>query len=117
MRYRRLTDSGDYQFGHGGADYLVDSAELVAQSVMTRLLLMQGEWFLDVTEGTPFATEILGTGTKSLYDLAIQTRVLETNGMLDNGISDYESSLVDRALSVTMTINTIFGPVPVDLIF
>lgn len=117
MRYRRLTDDGDYQFGHGGADYLVDSAALVAQSIKTRLLLMTGEWFLDVDEGTPYSTEILGTGTQSLYDLAIQTRVLETAGVAENGISDYSSSLVDRALTVSMTVNTIFGPTPVTVIF
>lgn len=117
MRYRRLTTDGDYQFGHGGADYLVDSAALVAQSVKTRLLLMQGEWFLDVTEGTPYSTEILGTGTQSLYDLAIQTRVLETEGVAQNGISDYSSSLVERDLTVSMTLNTIFGAVPVEVIF
>lgn len=117
MRYRRLTAGGDYQFGHGGADFLVDSPECVGQSVRTRLLLMEGEWFLDVTEGTPYGTEIFGAGTQPLYDLAIQQRVLETDGV--TSIEEYSSELdhVARRLSISMKINTSFGQVPVAVVF
>lgn len=117
MRYRRLTATRDYQFGHGGADFLVDSPSCVGQSVRTRLLLMEGEWFLDVTEGTPYGTEIFGAGTKPLYDLAIQQRVLETDGV--TSLANYSSDLdhVLRKLSVAMTINTRFGQANVSVIF
>lgn len=107
MRYRALSPTGDYTFGAGKQNFLVNSPETVAQSVLTRLRLWQGEWFLDKTEGTPWLQQILGKGTKSLYDLAIQTRVLETNGV--TGISTYSSSLKDRNLTVSMTIDTQFG--------
>ena len=90
MRYRELSPTGDYLFGAGGQNFLVDSPEMVAQSVLTRLRLWSGEWFLDVTEGTPWMTQILGENTKSLYDLAIQSRVLQTQGV--TGIKDYSSS-------------------------
>lgn len=114
MRYRRLTATGDYQFGHGGADFLVDSRECVAQEVLTRLWLMQGEWFLDVTEGTPYATRVLGENTKPYYDLALQERVLSTVGVLS--IANYASTLNNRRLSVTMNINTQFGQTPIEAV-
>lgn len=112
MRYRRLTEDRDYQFGHGGADFLVNSRECVGQKILTRLLLMSGEWFLDFTEGTPYATQILGKNTGSLYDLAIQQRVLDTDGV--TAIDNYSSSLdnVNRHLAVSMDVDTIFGTFP-----
>ena len=109
MRVRKQTATGDYQFGQGSADFLIDSAAEVAQRIQTRLLLMRGEWFLDVSDGTPWSTEILGAHTKPFYDLAIQERVLRTEGVVE--IIDYQSNFdgASRALSVSMRVRTAFG--------
>lgn len=117
MRVRKQTDDGDYQFGNSQADFLIDTAEEVAQRVETRLLLMRGEWFLDKTDGTPYSTEILGAHTKPFYDLAIQERVLRTEGV--SSIIEYSSDLngASRALTVSMRIETVFGPIPVQGVF
>lgn len=113
MRYRALSSDGDYTFGQGSANFLKDSPEAVAQSVLTRLRLWQGEWFLDVTSGTPWLQGILGTGTKPLYDLLIRQRVTDTLGV--TGITSYTSQLdvVTRDLTVSMDIDTEFGQVNV----
>ena len=56
MRVRKQDSvTGDMQFGHGSADFWHNVPEAVGQSVMTRLLLFAGEWFLDISEGTPWA--------------------------------------------------------------
>lgn len=109
MRYRALDADGDYTFGQGQANFLIDSPACVAQSVLTRLRLWQGEWFLDKTEGTPWTQQVLGEHTLALYDIAIRQRVLGTDGVI--AIDDYSSTLdpVTRALSVAMTISTRFG--------
>lgn len=107
MRYRALDADGDYQLGRSAQDFLQDSPDAVAQAVKTRLLLLRGEWFLDVTEGTPYATEILGTGTTPTYDLAIRSRILGTKGV--TAISSYESARNGRALTVSATIDTAYG--------
>lgn len=119
MRYRRLSATGDYTFGQGQANFLVDTPACVAQSVLTRLKLWSGEWFLDKTSGTPWLEQVLSANVKNtvpLYDRAIQNRVLRTPGV--TGIVAYSSNLdtVARSLSVTMTINTRFGAAPVQTV-
>jgi hypothetical protein len=94
-------------FGRGGADFLVNTPEAVGQAILTRLRLMTGEWFLDVTEGTPYATQILGRNTQATYDQAIRERILDTEGVLS--VDAYSSELINRRLSVSATVTTIYG--------
>lgn len=105
MRTRALSPDGDFVMGR--SQWLVDSPQAVVQTIQTRLALMTGEWFLDADEGTPYSTKILGYGTKDVYDNAIRTRVLGTPGV--SSITQYSSSMSDRRLSVSMTVDTIYG--------
>lgn len=111
MRYRVLSDTGDYTFGQGAAEFLVNSPDAVAQAVKTRLFLAQGDWFLDLTEGTPYRTEILGNNLAT-YDQAIQARIISTQGVLS--ILSYQSLLdQNRKLTVNVTLNTVYGTIPI----
>lgn len=99
---------GDYIAGQGRGEFLVDSREAVGQIVMTRLRLATGEWFLNTDEGTPYSTQILGTGTELLYDAAIRDRILGSPGVI--AITDYVSVLdEDRHLHVVAAVETRFG--------
>jgi len=109
MRYRKLDASGDYTLG-GATAFLVDSPEAVAQAVSTRLSLWQGEWFIDTSDGTPWMQEILGKIQQGRNpDAAIKQRILGTQGVVE--ITDYTSTFdgTTRKLSVTATLNTIYG--------
>jgi hypothetical protein len=110
MRVRALSATGDYTFGQGQANYLVNSPAAVAQLVVTSLLLLQGEWYLDVTQGMPWVPDVLGVGTTNIYDKIIQAYVLSVQGV--TGITEYSSSLNTnrRSLTVTMTLDTLYGP-------
>ncbi len=113
LRVRKLSPEGDYMFGQGAAEFMVDSPEAVAQCVKTRLELWAGDWFLDLDEGTPFRTKILGEGTMGLYDQAIRERILATLGV--TGFDQYASSVARRNLVVICVINTDFGSAPVSV--
>lgn len=91
MRYRALTQTGDYSFGRGPQEYLANSPQCVAQAVLTALLLHQGEWFLDVTAGMQWETQVLGLRTGSLRDTAIRNCILGVQGV--NKILSYQSVL------------------------
>lgn len=104
-----LDASGDYVFGHGAADFFVNVPETVGQSVLTRLRLFAGEWFLDLSDGTQWDTKVLGKYTGALRDLAVRQRILQTVGV--TGIAEYDSSVdsVARKFAVSATMDTQFG--------
>ena len=101
MIYRKLDKNSDYQLGA----FLADSPACVAQAVQTRLNLWVGEWFLDVTDGTPYMQDILGRNTN--YDFEIKARILTTPGVVS--ITDYTSTVTNRALSVQCVIQTAYA--------
>jgi hypothetical protein len=109
MRYRQLSPTGDYLFGNGLNDFLINSPAAVGQAVLTALKLFAGEWFLNTLAGVPWRTEVLGKYTSTVYDTIIKDAILAVQGV--TGISAYSSTLnnVTRVLSVQATIDTIYG--------
>lgn len=117
MRVRRQDADGDYTFGQGSANFLINSSAEVAQTILTRLRLFEGEWYLDETAGTPWNQSVLGKSTKNMYDMVIQQRIATTSGVSVNGIQEYASTLdkTTRRLTVTATVQTIFSAEPVKI--
>lgn len=107
MRYRKLSDTGDYTFGQGSRNFWINVPEAVAQAIKTRLLLLTGEWFLDTSEGTPYSTQILGKNTGPTRDLAMKSRILKTPGVREMLL--YASSVEDRDFTVQTKVQTVYG--------
>lgn len=114
MRYRKWRKGTDVQFGHGPADYWEDDPRGVAQAVVSRLRLLREEWFLDLQEGTPYVGGVFGKHTKASYDPVIRQRILGTQGV--TGIAEYDSvwDPDTRALTISVTIDTIYGPAAIE---
>jgi hypothetical protein len=111
-----MSVTGDMTFGQSGANFLVNSAGAVAQLVLTRLRLWTAQWYLDLTDGTPWSTQVLGTGTASLYNAAIRNRILATPGV--TGIPSYSATVDPTTRVLTLantTIQTQFSPNPIPL--
>src|SRR6516225_7250685 len=81
LRVRKMTSDGDYIWGHQQNDFWLNAPDGVAQAVLTRLRLFVGEWYLDVTDGTPWTTQVLDKYTQDQYDAAIRDRILGTPGV------------------------------------
>lgn len=109
MRYRKWTEDGDIQMGHGNADYWENDSRGVAQAVVSRLRLLREEWFLDLAEGTPYVGGVFGKHTRESYDPVIRARILGTEGVTE--IVSYDSSYDGdtRKLTITVSINTEYG--------
>ena len=115
MRYRKLSPTGDYVFGGNLLDFYIDTPAAVGQAVQTALLLFLGEWFLDTTVGTPYFQAILGKHSQQTADLAIQNVVINTQGV--TAFSNYQSSIDPntRLYSVSMNLDTVYGPTQVQI--
>jgi hypothetical protein len=109
MKYRRLDENGDYVFGKGDLNFYTDVPEAPAQAVLTRLKLIQGEWFIDTSAGTPYQSQILGMGRLATYNFAIQQRIVNTLGVTE--LVDYASSFnaATRKVMVVASIETAYG--------
>lgn len=109
MKVRKLSPTGDYMFGFPSTEFLVDSPAAVAQVIKTRLKLAQGEWFLDNTQGTPYATQILGAHSQASADLGFRETILNTQGVVS--IDNFSSSVntTTRQYSMSCTVTTMYG--------
>lgn len=114
MRYRKLDENEDYSFGSGVSNFHSNTPEAVAQAILTRLRLWMGEWFADTSDGTGWNQSILGKQSGNLYELTLRQRVLETPGV--QSIDEFQSLLntETRTLTVSMTVNTIYGTAVLD---
>lgn len=83
MRVRKVDVNGDMTFGGNQASFYRDQPEAVAQVVESRLNLWLGEWFLDLNEGTPYQTQVLGKYTEKSRDPVMQDRILGTPGVTE----------------------------------
>lgn len=115
MRVRKQTGDGDYVFGNGQADFYRDVPEAPGTVSKMRLELWEGEWFLDLTEGTAYVTGVLGKQPSGNPERTIRDRINGTQGMV--GISSYESAVDPdtRIMSVEVAENTIYGPTSIAL--
>jgi len=110
MRVRKLSPSGDFMFGQGLANFYINSPAGVGQKVVTRLKLIQNEWYLDQSAGTPWFTKILGYANPTVRDLVIKNIILTTDNV--NEITAYSSAInaTTREFDVSADILTAFGP-------
>jgi hypothetical protein len=109
MRYRKLSPTGDMVFGQNLNSFFINVPEAVAQAAKTRLNMYVGDWYLNILDGTPWNTKVLGKYTGSTRDPAVRARILETQGLLS--ITNYGSTFNDitRKYSVNASISTIYG--------
>lgn len=116
MRLRKLTASGDYSFGHGLNDLLIDSPAAVGQLVETTLRLFQGEWYLDLSAGTPYVQGILGKHSKDLADASFIGTITNVQGVVS--LVDYVGTINPQTRQYSASggkINTIYGQTELDV--
>ena len=115
MRYRRIDNNGDYVFGNGQYDFLVD-VEAVPQAIKTKIRLFQGEWWEDLSEGLPFYQDIAGHFIKTEEDKDMITRIF-CNRIADvEAVTDFETldatfDNENRKYSLVTSVNTIYGQI------
>lgn len=109
MIVRSLDSNHDWIFGRGINAYKKDM-EALKQSIKTRLLQWKTDCFFATNEGVDW-NNFLDIGRKTFLDSDIKRVILQTGGVLR--ISSYSSTLDSdtRSLSVSVSVDTVFGAV------
>lgn len=113
---RSLGPNGDPLNGNGANNFLTD-LDAVAQIITTRLKLFEGEWWENLTDGTPFFQSIMAAPAsqknQQVISNLLQQRISGTPFV--TGLQSVNISVDPRtrALSFTCTVLTAFGPVTV----
>ena len=111
MLVRRLDDNHDMTFGRGIADMARDD-EATAQAVKTRLLLLKGEWFLDIEAGVPYLQQIMVRPSNlPLAEAIIKRTILDTEGVAELQSFAMTYDRETRRLTIQATVANSYGTV------
>ena len=111
MLVRRLDEGHDMTFGQGLANYARDD-EATAQAVKTRLLLLKGEWFLDIEAGVPYLQQIaVKPANLPLAEAIIKQTILETEGVEALRSFGMTFDRDTRRLTIQATVANTYGTV------
>ena len=87
----------------------VEGAEGTGQAVFHRLRTFLGEYFLDITRGTPWFQGILGKAPQGVAEIAIKQQIITTPGVAALKQFSFEPDLTNRRIVVACTIIDLSG--------
>jgi hypothetical protein len=106
MLVRGAAKDEDWTFGQGRQSYLTGN-DAIAKNIETKLRVHSTECFYDTDAGLPWFTLLAQKTTDALL-LAVQTAILETEGVL-RVTSLSAQRLEDRSLVISYTIDTLYS--------
>lgn len=116
MKCRRLDSNGDYVFGNNFGDF-IDGKEAIAQSIRTKVMLMSGEWWENISIGIPFFESILGNVSEDSVNmtatLLITQRILEIEEVVE--VKDVKVYNEGRLFRITLEAVTTEGDINVEV--
>jgi len=90
--------------------FMIDNAERVAQQIVIALRFWYGEWFLDITDGTPYSEYILVKNPNMSHIRQILTeRIQSVEGVVAVQSINLDFNRQARTLTVDYTANTNYG--------
>lgn len=111
IQTRALDANGDPLRGNGLQNFVSD-IQAVALILGERLQLLQGEWWLQLSDGLPLFQSILGVpNTSSGVALILRRRILGTSGVTGISVLLVNYLPQARGYTVAAVVQTQFGPV------
>src|SRR5690625_1430527 len=107
MQVRRLGKDGDLVTR---GKMFLDGREAIAQTIVTRLKLFLGEYFRDVTDGTPWFQQILGKFENlNAVEAILRNRIARTQGVVRLLSFAMQYDLDARTVAIRATVLTVYG--------
>lgn len=100
-----LDNNSDLVISKNTLQFTTDTITEIKQKVICKLRLMQGEWFLDLSKGVPYFTEVL----KKNADLRVLSNIFKNVILSTNGVTELSAFAIDlNTTTRVLTINTTF---------
>lgn len=99
--------NGDYQMS--GRAVLTSEAAAIYQQCVTRLMQLQGEWFLDEREGTPWHEVLASRPNPAKLEQLIRDRLISIPGLTDIENFAMEWQPGSRRYAVSFDVQTAYG--------
>ena len=107
MTVRALDANGDIMTS--GVQFITGQNE-IAQTIQTRLRLFLGEYFRDITDGTPWFEQILGKATNmNAREAALRQRVANTKGVIRLTAFTTDFNIDEKTYTVSVSVLTQYG--------
>ncbi|MCE2029302.1 hypothetical protein [Sessilibacter corallicola] len=113
MTVRRLTPDGDIATS---SQQFISGIDEVAQTIRTRWKLFLGEYFRDVSEGTPWFQRILVKNPNpDEINAILKTRIVRTQGVIQVLRFEPTFDVQSRTYSIFASVLTQFGELSLTL--
>lgn len=112
MIVRALDKDGDWTFGQGKSNYLVN-IDALAQIIQTRLKSYLANCFFDLGAGIAWDQRLSQKGTEDLLKSDTYSIIINTDGVL--GITSHELNVVNRRATIRTVIESIYGRLIVEV--
>lgn len=106
MFIRKLTDTGDIEFGKGSNSFYKDSPDAVATAIQMRFNLMFGEIIFNTLAGTDLYLDGM---SKESIDTVVRERIIETKDVIDIGSFESEHDKEKRLYKAIISVYTTYG--------
>ena len=101
------TNAGDWRFGHGYQDYLVET-EAIKLNITTRLRCYLNDCFFDVEMGVDW-WNLLGSKDVNKIAMSIRRVIVESEGVTALTDMQIVRDLEERTLTITYKIDTLYS--------
>lgn len=99
--------------GHG---VMATGVDVIRQRIMLKLMIWQGEWFLDTEIGMPYVQELIGKrGTLDLLRRVVKKKIEDTDGVIEVTRISINLDAKTRNASINCDILTRHGRIEIDI--
>lgn len=113
MKFRQITNDGDWTFGKGLNNYARDN-KAIGLNIRTRIYSWVGDCFFDTEAGIDWINRLGSKNQRQLLELDLRNIILQTDGV--TGLLEFSTNLIGRKFTADYSVQTVYSRSYVDTI-
>ena len=108
MKVRKIDESHDWTFGHNQSDF-VENSLAIKQSVLTAVLSVRGDWFLNLDHGVDWVNYLGRASNLNALENDLKRNVLAVNGVTRINDLNLDLQRESRKATIDLTYSDMYG--------